>query len=131
MKIGLKNNLEDLVMENKNYRKVLYTAENIQLIMMSLPAKTDIGLETHEDTDQFFKFESGTGQVIIDDAEYVVNGGDGVIVPAGCEHNIINTSEDEDLKLYTIYSPPHHKDKLVDRNKEDEFEEEFDGILTE
>lgn len=131
MKIGLKNNLEDLVMKNNNYREVLYTAENIQLVLMSIPPKTDIGLETHEGIDQFFKFESGSGQVIIDDMEYVVNSGDGVVVPSGCEHNITNTSSDQNLKLYTIYSPPHHKDKLVDETKEEESEEEFDGILTE
>lgn len=106
-------NLERLTLENEDFRNVIFTANNIQLVLMKLLPGEDIGMEVHENIDQFFRFEVGTGKVIIDDKEYIVGPGDSVIIPKGSNHNIINTSEEEDLKVYTIYSPPHHKDQIV------------------
>ena len=100
---------------------------------MSLLPNEEIGLETHSDTDQFFRFEQGHGQVIINDAIYEVRGGDAVVVPAGAKHNVVNTSETELLKLYTIYSPAHHKDGIVRKTKQEAEQDapEFDGTTTE
>lgn len=130
---GYKDNIEKLTVENTNFRKVLYTGPHSQLVLMCLLPKQDIGLEVHKDNDQFFRFESGTGKVVIDGNEYDVKDGDAVIVPAGSEHNVINVSETESLKLYTIYSPAHHKDGIVRATKEEAIsnEEEFDGKTTE
>ena len=100
---------------------------------MSLKPLEEIGLEIHEDNDQFFRFEAGQGKCIIDDNEYELSDGVAVVVPAGAEHNIINTSNTEDLKLYTIYSPAHHEDGIVHKTK-DEAESndtDFDGLTTE
>ncbi len=130
---GFKNNIEKLTEENNNFRKVLYTGEHSQLVLMSLKPGEEIGEETHDENDQFFRFESGTGKVMIDDTEYRVKDGDAVVVPAGAKHNVINTNDTDDLKMYTIYSPPHHKDGIVRKTKEsaEENEEEFDGETTE
>ncbi len=130
---GYKENIEKLTIENTNFRKVLYTGAHSQLVLMSLLPLEDIGLEVHEENDQFFRFESGEGKVLIDGNEYDVKDGDAVVVPAGAEHNVINTSETESLKLYTIYSPAHHKDQIVRETKADAMknEEEFDGVTTE
>ena len=100
---------------------------------MSLKPKEEIGMETHENNDQFSRFESGHGKCIIDGSEYKVTAGDAVVVPAGAEHNVINTSETEALKLYTIYSPPNHKDGIIRQTKEDAETngEQFDGKTTE
>jgi mannose-6-phosphate isomerase-like protein (cupin superfamily) len=106
-------NLERLTLENEDFRNVIFTANNIQLVLMKLLPGEDIGMEVHENIDQFFRFEVGTGKVIINEKEYDVGPGDSVIIPKGSNHNITNTSEDEDMKVYTIYSPPHHKDKTV------------------
>jgi mannose-6-phosphate isomerase-like protein (cupin superfamily) len=133
MKKGFKNNIEKLTLENNNFRKVLYTASHSQLVLMSLRPKEDIGMETHTDNDQFFRFEAGQGQAIIDGNVYDLANGDAVIVPAGSEHNIINVSETEDLKLYTLYSPAHHKDGVVRATKTEAEADspEFDGKTTE
>lgn len=133
MKKGYKDNIEKLTIENDNFRKVLYTGAHIQLVLMSLKPLEDIGLEVHEENDQFFRFEKGDGKVIVGETEYMVEDGDTVIVPAGTQHNIINTSDVEDLKLYTIYTPAHHKDGIVRSTKKEamENEEDFDGILSE
>ena len=132
-KKGYKDNIEKLTIENDNFRKVLYSGQYSQLVLMALKPGEDIGLEVHEDTDQFFRFEKGEGKVIINDTEYIVGDGDSVVVPAGAEHNVINTSQADSLKLYTIYSPAHHKDGIVRSTKEDAIaqEAEFDGITTE
>jgi mannose-6-phosphate isomerase-like protein (cupin superfamily) len=100
---------------------------------MNLRPMEEIGMEVHHDRDQFFRFETGEGKVIIDGHEYKVKDGDGVIVPAGAQHNIINTSKTSELKLYTIYSPPEHQDKVVRKTKAEAVanEEEFDGRTTE
>lgn len=133
MKKGYKENIEKLTLENDNFRKVLYTASHCQLVLMSLKPGEEIGLEVHGDGDQFFRFERGTGKVIIDETEYEVTDGDAVIVPAGSRHNVINTSDTNDLKLYTIYAPPHHMDKVERKTKEEAEKDspEFDGITTE
>lgn len=129
---GYKDNIEKLTLEGTDFRKVLYTAKFHQLVLMSLKPGEEIGEEVHEG-DQFFRFEKGEGKAIIDGNEYVVGDGDTVIVPAGAKHNIINTSAEHDLKLYTIYAPPHHKDGTVHATKEIAMasEEEFDGVTTE
>lgn len=129
---GYINDLEKITLENKDFRKVLYTGKHSQLVLMSLAPAEEIGMETHT-LDQFFRFEAGTGKVIIDGAEHEVKDGSGVIVPAGASHNVINTSASEDLKLYTIYSPAEHKEGTVRHTKTEALanEEHFDGITTE
>lgn len=133
MKKGYKVPIEALTLENTNFRKVLYTGAHMQLVLMSLLPMEDIGMEIHKENDQFFRFESGMGKVIIDGHEYAVGDGDVVIVPAGSEHNVMNESELEPLRFYTIYSPSHHKDGIVRATKEEaiENEEEFDGKTSE
>jgi mannose-6-phosphate isomerase-like protein (cupin superfamily) len=137
MKKGYKVAIEKETTENTNFRKVLYTGEHSQLVLMSLKVGEEIGLEVHHDTDQFFRFESGVGKVVINETEYEVVDGDAVVVPAGAKHNVINTSETEALKLYTIYSPAHHKDGVVHSTKEEAVadeesgNDEFQGVITE
>ena len=130
---GFKSNIEKDTLENTNFRKVLYTGKHSQLVLMSLRPKEEIGMETHTDNDQFFRFEKGEGKVVIDGNEYAVGDGSAIVVPAGSEHNVINVSESDDLKLYTIYSPAHHKDGIVRATKEEAManEAEFDGTTTE
>jgi mannose-6-phosphate isomerase-like protein (cupin superfamily) len=100
---------------------------------MSLKPGEEIGAEVHEGNDQFFRFEKGEGKVVIDETEYVVGDGDAVIVPQGSRHNVINTSQTEELKLYTIYAPPHHKDGIVRATKQEAEADapEFAGVTTE
>lgn len=125
-------NIEKETIDNKDYRRVLYTGENLQLVLMSLKPGEEIGKEMHPTIDQFFRFEEGKGKVFINENEYNVKDGDSVIIPAGSEHNIINIGKD-DLKLYTIYTPPNHQDGVVFKTKEeaDKSKEKFDGIITE
>lgn len=132
MKKGYKDNIEKLTLENENFRKVLYTAENSQLVLMSLLPAEEIGFETHPDNDQFFRFEKGNGKVIINETEYEVKDGDAVIVPKGSRHNVINTGA-ERLHMYTLYSPAHHKDGVVMPTKAEAeaSDEEFLGKTTE
>ena len=130
---GFNTNIEKDTVDNKNFRKVLYTGKNSQLVLMSLKPREEIGLETHPDNDQFFRFEAGEGEVVIDGNKYPVSDGSAIIIPAGAEHNVTNTSDSEELKMYTIYSPPHHKDGIVRKTKEEAEanEEDFDGETTE
>lgn len=130
---GFNANIEQETLDNGNYRKVLYTGKHCQLVLMSLKPNEEIGMEVHEENDQFFRFERGEGKVIIDGNEYAVENGSAIIVPAGAEHNVINMSDSEDLKLYTIYSPAHHQDGVVRATKEDAEADspEFDGTTTE
>ncbi|HEU0051348.1 MAG TPA: cupin domain-containing protein [Patescibacteria group bacterium] len=130
---GFITNIEKETLDNKNYRKVLYTAKHSQLVLMSLKPKEEIGMETHPDNDQFFRVEQGQGKVIIDGNEYDVKDGSAVMVPAGARHNVVNTSETERLNLYTIYSPAHHKDGIVRVTKAEAETDapEFDGTTTE
>ena len=129
---GFNKNIEQLVLANKNFRQVIYTGKNSQLVLMSLASGEEIGSEVHSDIDQFFRFEFGTGKGIIDGQELSVGDGSAVIVPAGAEHNVINTG-DGDLKLYTIYSPPEHKDGTTHETRADaqKAEEHFDGVTSE
>lgn len=133
MKKGYKDDIENLTKQNSNFRKVLYTGEHLQLVLMSLKPGEDIGLEIHNENDQFFRFDAGSGKVVINQTEYDVKDGDAVIVPAGAKHNVINTNESEDLKFYTIYGPSHHKDGIERVTKEEAMtnEEDFDGNTTE
>jgi len=130
---GFNANIEKDTLENKNFRKVLYTGQHSQLVLMSLLPKEEIGMEVHEDNDQFFRFEAGQGKVIIDGYEYKVSNGSAIVVPAGAKHNVINLSDSEELKLYTIYSPAHHKDGIVRATKKEAEAngEDFDGQTTE
>ena len=130
---GFSQNIEKLTLENSNFRQVLYTGKHSQLVLMSLKPKEEIGMEIHPDNDQFFRFEKGTGKCVIDGNEYEVSDGAAIVVPAGAEHNVINVSDSENLKLYTIYSPAHHKDGIVRATKEEAQanEAEFDGQTTE
>ncbi|MDQ5969147.1 MAG: hypothetical protein QG579_304 [Patescibacteria group bacterium] len=132
MKKGYKANVESLTEENDSFRKVLYTGEESQLVLMSLLPGEDIGSEVHPDNDQFFRFEAGSGDVVINETEYSVSDGDAVVVPKGATHNVINTG-DKPLRFYTIYSPAHHKDGIERVTKQDAMdnEAEFDGITTE
>jgi len=133
MKKGYHSNIEKLTLENKSFRKVLYTAEKSQLVLMSLIPGEEIGSEIHPDNDQFFRFERGQGKVIINETEYSVGDGDAIVVPKGARHNVINTSKTEALKMYTIYSPAHHKDGIerVTKAEAESHEAEFDGVTTE
>lgn len=132
---GYTTNIETATRTNTNFRKVLYTGKHSQLVLMSLLPNEEIGMEVHPDNDQFFRFESGKGKCIIDGNEYNVTDGDCLIVPAGSNHNIINVSATDDLKLYTLYSPAHHKDGVVRATKAEAEDpanaEEFDGVTTE
>lgn len=130
---GYHNNIEGLTIENENFRKVVYTAKHMQLVLMTLLPLEEIGVETHTENDQFFRFESGTGMCTIDGNEYPLANGDCIIIPAGSEHNIINTSPTDTLKMYTIYAPAHHQDDVVYKTKHEAemSSETFDGITTE
>ncbi|MHB8859221.1 MAG: cupin domain-containing protein [Thermoleophilia bacterium] len=130
---GFKGDIEKQTVENTDFRRVLYSGPHSQLVLMSLRPSEDIGMEVHADNDQFFRFEQGSGKVIIDGNEYDVRDGDAVVVPAGAEHNVINSSDSDRLNLYTIYSPAHHKDGIVRATKADAEanEAEFDGVTTE
>lgn len=117
--MGYVDNIEDRTLENSNFRKVLFTGGHMQLVVMSLKPMEDIGEEVHDNVDQFFRFEDGEGKVIIDGEENIVGEDMVVIVPAGSMHNIINTSQTEDLKLYTIYAPANHPEGTIHATKED------------
>jgi len=133
MKKGFHTNIEKDTLENKFFRKVIYTSEYMQLVLMSLKPREDIGMEVHLENDQFFRVEQGKGKCIINGNEYELEDGSVIVVPAGAEHNVINTSDTEELKLYTIYAPPHHKDGIIRETKEEALtnEVEFDGMTTE
>ena len=130
---GFKSNIEKDTLKNENFRKVLYTSKHLQLVLMTLKTGEEIGEEVHIGIDQFFRFESGNGKCIIDGNEYSVSDGDVIIVPAGSRHNVINNDSSEDLKMYTIYTPPNHQDGLINMTKKDaeENDVEFDGKTTE
>ncbi len=125
---GFVSNIEKDTLENNNFRKVLYTGTYGQVVVMSLLPGEEIGMEIHTDTDQFFRIDSGEGKVIIDGEESVISDGFAVVVPAGAEHNVINTSSTLPLKLYTIYMPPHHKDGTIHITKAEAEADEEDHI---
>lgn len=120
---GFTTDIEEDTLENEDYRRVLYTGENTQLVLMTLQPGEEIGLETHSDIDQFIRIEAGTAQVVLDDEEISLEDDDIVVIPAGAEHNVTNTSEEEALRLYTLYSPPEHPDGTVHATKQDEPED--------
>jgi mannose-6-phosphate isomerase-like protein (cupin superfamily) len=128
---GFVTDIEDDTVKNTNFRKVLYTGKNSQLVLMSLKPKEDIGEEVH-DVDQFFRIDEGSGKVIINGTEHKLSDGFAIVIPAGAKHNIVNTGT-KDLKLYSIYSPPHHSDKIIHKTKKDALsdKEHFDGKTTE
>ena len=132
-KKGYKTDLEKETKRNTYFRRVLYTAEHSQLVLMNLKPKEEIGEEVHKGIDQFFRFEYGKGVVVINGVKHAVQNGSGIIVPAGARHNVINTSSNLNLKFYTIYSPPDHKDKIVHHTKAEAMakDKEFDGRTTE
>ncbi len=130
---GYTTAIENETNANTDFRRVLYTSKHSQPVLMNLLPGEEIGLETHNGNDQFFRVEKGHGKSVIDDNEYELHDGDAVIVPTGARHNILNLSPTEDLKLYTIYSPPHHKDGTVRATKLDAETqpEEYEGATTE
>lgn len=130
---GFKTNIQKDALTNKDFRKVLYTAKHLQLVLMTLKPGEDIGLETHPTIDQFFRFESGHGKCIINGHEYDIKAGDAIIVPAGASHNVINLDKGAELTMYTIYAAPNHKDGLVRATKKeaDTHGIKFDGKTTE
>ena len=131
---GYCDDIEGQTVSNGDFRRVLYTGKNLQLVLMTLQPGDEIGSEVHEDRDQFFRFEEGEGVVVIDGKENAVEDGTGVIVPAGARHNVINRGS-APLKLYTLYGPPEHKDGVVQSTKAEadarHAHEEWDGATTE
>lgn len=129
---GFVDNIEKLTEENDDFRRVLYTGHNLQLVLMAIQPGDEIGAEVHEDRDQFFRIEGGQGEVWIDDVCHQVKADDGVIVPQGAKHNVINTGS-EPLRLYTIYGPPEHIDGTVHKTsaEAEATHEHFDGRTTE
>ena len=128
---GYAQDIESIATRNENFREVLYTARHCQLVVMALKPKEDIGAEVHT-LDQFFRVEQGTGEAVLDGVTTAIRAGYAVIVPAGAKHNIINTGT-EALKLYTLYSPPNHRDGVVHATREDAQAdtEHFDGRTSE
>lgn len=130
---GYVGNIEKETLENENFRKVLYTGKNSQLVVMDIPAGEEIGEEVHA-LDQFIRVESGSARAILDDAEHMLEDDWAVVIPAGTRHNIINISLEKSLKLYTIYSPPEHRDGVVHATRAEalaDLTDEFDGKTTE
>jgi mannose-6-phosphate isomerase-like protein (cupin superfamily) len=128
---GYVGNIEKETLANENFRKVLYTAKHSQLVVMSLLPKEDIGTEIHT-LDQFIRIESGQGQAILDGVVHEIADDFAIVIPAGTKHNIINGSETETMKLYTVYSPPEHQKDTIRKTKiEAAVEEHFDGQTTE
>ena len=129
---GFVKDIEDLTEENSDFRHVLYTGKNMQLVLMALEPGEEIGEEIHDDGDQFFRVEEGTGEVWIDGKKTTIKSDTGIVVPAGSRHNIKNTGE-KPLKLYTLYAPPEHLDGTVQTTKADakSSTQHFDGKTTE
>jgi mannose-6-phosphate isomerase-like protein (cupin superfamily) len=117
---GFVTNIEHDTLENDDYRRVLFTGRNTQLVLMTLQPGEEIGRETHEEHDQFIRVESGAGKVVLGGATHTLEDGSAVVIPAGTEHNVVNTSRSEPLKLYTLYSPPEHPDGTVHHRKSDD-----------
>ena len=115
-KKGFVGNIEKQTLSNNDFRRVLYTAKHTQLVLMSLNPGEDIGEETHRDVDQFFRIESGNGIVVINGIQHPISNGSAIIVPLGSRHNVINTGR-KDLRLYTLYAPPHHLDRVIRATK--------------
>ena len=129
---GFVDDIEDLTGSNKDFRRVLYTGQHLQLVLMALKPGEDIGEEVHADRDQFFRVEKGRGEALIDGKCMKVKAGDAILVPAGARHNVRNTGA-KSMKLYTLYGPPEHKDRVVRATKAEAeaIKEHFDGKTTE
>ena len=125
---GFLDNIEKKTLANTYFRQVLHTGQHAQLVIMCLQPNEDIGEEVHEIVDQFLRIEEGEGKVIMDGEERSIKNGDAIVVPAGTKHNLINTSSDKELKLYTVYSPAHHKDGTVHKTKADAEKDTEDHI---
>ncbi len=125
---GYVGKIEDKTMKNKYFREVLFTAKNMQLVVMSLLPLEDIGMEVHKKVDQFFRIESGEGKVLMNGKASKVKAGDAFIVPMETEHNVINTSKTQALKLYTIYTPPNHRDKIIHKTKKAAMADKTDHV---
>ncbi|OGG14079.1 cupin [Candidatus Gottesmanbacteria bacterium RIFCSPHIGHO2_02_FULL_39_11] len=125
---GYIGNIEKLTLANTYFRQVLFTGQHAQLVIMCLEPNEEIGEEVHEIVDQFLRIEEGNGKVLINGEKHSVKDGDAIIVPAGTRHNVINTSNNKQLKLYTVYSPPHHKDGMIHRTKSEAEADETDHI---
>ncbi len=130
--IGYITNIEKDALENENYRKVLFTAQHSQLVLMSLKPGEEIGMEVHK-LDQFIRIEAGEGKAILDGEETHIEDGTAIVVPAGAQHNVVNTSPDKEMKLYTVYSPPEHRSGTIHKTKEEADSDEsdhFDGTTS-
>jgi len=129
---GFVADIEELTEKNGDFRRVLYTGKNLQLVLMAIEPGGEIGEEIHANRDQFFRVEEGKGEVVIDGHRSKIKADDAIIVPAGARHNVINTG-DKPLRLYTLYAPPEHRDRTVHATKADAdtSEEHFDGKTTE
>lgn len=125
---GYIHNIEEKTLKNENFREVLYTGQHSQLVVMSLLPGEEIGLEVHEIVDQFIRIEQGEGKAILNGVEYTLSEGIALTIPAGVKHNILNTSNDQKMKLYTLYSPAHHKDKTIHKTKEEADSDKEDHI---
>lgn len=112
-------NIEEKSLQNDFFREVLNTSQHSQLVVMSLNPNEEIGMETHEIVDQFLRVEEGEGKAILNGEEFAIKAGFAIVVPAGTQHNIINTSSENKMKLYTVYAPPHHKDKTIHKTKQE------------
>lgn len=117
--IGYNGNIEEKTLANENFREVLFTGKYAQLVVMCLQPNEDIGMEVHPGVDQFFRIEDGEGKAILNNEEFNFKNGDAIIVPAGTQHNIINTSSTDKLKLYTIYSPSNHREGTIHKTKQE------------
>lgn len=121
--VGYVTNIEQDTLDNEDYRRVLFTGKNTQLVLMTLRPGEEIGRETHEEHDQFIRVEAGTGLAQLNREEHQLSDGSAVVIPAGVEHNVINTSSSESLRLYTLYSPPEHPEGTVHHDKSDDPED--------
>lgn len=126
--IGYVGPIEQLTEDNINFRQVIFTGKYCQLVVMSLHPSEDIGEEVHGNVDQFFRIEEGEGKVMMNGEEQVFKAGDAIVVPAGTKHNVINTSAEKPLKLYTLYSPPNHPDGKIHKTKAEAMADEHDHV---
>ena len=129
---GYVTDIENATLENTDFRRVLYTGKNSQLVLMSLRPNEEIGEEVHT-LDQFIRVEAGDGFAVLDGVKHPITDGTAIVIPAGTKHNVVNDSASGELKLYTVYSPPEHRDGTIHKTKADALahEEHFDGKTTE
>lgn len=125
---GYVGNIEEATLNNSSFRQVVFTGQHSQLVLMSLNPGEDVGMEIHSNVDQFFRVEKGEGKVIMNGEENLIKDGSAIVIPAGTEHNVINTSADLPLKLYTIYTPPQHKDRVIHKTKAEAIADETDHL---